>query len=68
MKTIIVSLVALSALSGLSGCAMTPQQAQAWSEGLGQMSNTMAYQQAQYQQPQQRPLYCRSYGSFTKCE
>lgn len=68
MKTTLVALLTLSALSSLSGCAMSPQQAQAWSEGLGQMSNTMAYQQAQYQQPQQRPLYCRNYGSFTKCE
>lgn len=60
---------AVVALSALSGCAMTPQQAQALSEGLGQMQSNMAQQQAQYQPPQQpRALYCRNYGSFTKCE
>ena len=63
-------LVALGALAALSGCAMTPQQAQAWSEAAGQLSNNMARQQAQYsaQAVQSRPLTCWNYGRFTKCE
>ena len=67
MKTLIVAVIALSVLSG---CAMSPQQAQAWSEGFGDLHNTVAEGRAQYStQPVQPTSYtCRSYGSFARCD
>jgi DNA-binding transcriptional regulator of glucitol operon len=66
MKTLLISVVTLSALSG---CAMSPQQAQAWSEGFGDMQNTVAQGRAQYNpQPVQPSYICRGYGSFTRCD
>jgi hypothetical protein len=69
MKTILITLVTLGSLSSLTACSgpMTSQQAQAWSEALGSMSNTVGASRTQYQQ-QQAPSYtCRNYGSFTNC-
>jgi hypothetical protein len=46
---------------------MTPQQAQAWSEGLSSLGQTVGASRTKYHQPQAPSYTCVDYGSFTNC-